>query len=78
MKAIDLDNLPTDEELEAARLAIEDELVLRRNNRMSVLRNNGACIKEADGSESPIIRMTHEQSMMIGITAILQMRAEKQ
>lgn len=58
--------------LEIARRAIEDELVYRRDNHISVLRNNGCAIrsKNGTGSGSDIFRLGHEEAMCIGLKAI--------
>jgi hypothetical protein len=59
-----------DETLEVARLAIEDELVEWRDERRSVLRNNGFAIKERDGSPSDVIRLSTEMGLRIGLRAV--------
>lgn len=60
----------TEEELEIARLAIEDELVSRRDSRIATLRNNGLCIKECNGDPSGIIRMGIVEALQLAVTAI--------
>lgn len=60
----------SDEQLETMKLAVEDELVYRRDHRISVLRNNGLCIKERDGTPSSLIRMGFEESIIIGLKAL--------
>jgi hypothetical protein len=62
----------TPELLEAARKAIEDELLELRDMRIGVLRNNGLVIKERDGSLSSIIRMGPEEAVIIGYRAIYE------
>lgn len=61
---------PTKEQLEAARFAIETELIWRRDDCIAVLRNNGLCIKSRDGEPSSIIRMGAEEAFKIGLKAI--------
>ena len=59
--------------LEIGRKAVEDVLVDRRDNRLSVLnRGNGLVIREKDGKESCIIRMGTGDAMRIGIEAIIE------
>lgn len=53
-----------------ARLAIEDELVKWRDDRMFVLRNNGFVIKEEDGTPSNIIRFGPESGVRIALRAL--------
>lgn len=60
----------TDEELEIARQAIEEELIWRRDNRVMEIRNNGLCVKEKDGTPNPMIRMGAETAIAIGLKAI--------
>jgi len=59
-----------DELLEKIRLRIEDELINRRNNRISVLYNNGLVCKESDGSNSDIIRMGHIEAFLLALRVI--------
>ena len=57
--------------LEIGRLAIEDALIVRRDERTSMLmRNNGFVIKEKDGSASNIIRFGPETGIKIALRAI--------
>lgn len=56
--------------LEIARKAIEDTLIEIRDERISVLRNNGLVIKERDGTNSDMIRFGPEVAMKIGLRAI--------
>jgi hypothetical protein len=57
--------------LEAARLAVEDMLVEFRDSRMFVLNNNGFVIKERDGTDSSIIRLSTAMGLSVGIRAYL-------
>jgi hypothetical protein len=66
---------PTDYELELVRKAIENELVLRRDARISVLRNNGCSIKEPNGEPSALIRMTHEEAFLLGLKTVSNHRS---
>ena len=58
--------------LETARKAVEDVLVDFRNNRISIQRNNGCAIREADGQVSSVIRLSIEQVIQIGLKAIIE------
>ena len=59
--------------LEAARKAIEDVLIERRDSRLSLLgRGNGLVVREQDGSHSDVIRLGPEDAMRIGLLAIAQ------
>lgn len=59
--------------MEIGRLAIEDELVSRRDNRIfEGGRNNGLAIKERDGEPSNVIRMGPEVGLRIALTAIAE------
>lgn len=64
----------TEEELEIARKAVEDELIEFRDSGISVLRNNGLVIKYKDGSPSDIIRMGFEHAFALAIDAINKSR----
>ena len=64
----------TPAEMETARLAVEDELIARRDSRIGVVRRNGLCVFERDGEPSPVIRMTIEDAIRIGIDAIYASR----
>lgn len=68
MKLLQITNAP--DLLEIARKAIEDELIELRDSRIGMVRNNGLCIKERDGSPSDIIRLGPEHAMAIGLKAI--------
>lgn len=64
----------TNDELLTAREALEDELVERRDARIGIIRNNGLCIKEKDGTPSDIIRISTEAAVLQGIEAINKAR----
>ena len=66
----DIINSP--ELLEVGRLAVEDAMVALRDNRVSVMRNNGMVIKEYSGKNSDVIRMGTEDVLRIGLGAILE------
>jgi hypothetical protein len=71
MQIIDVIN-NTNECLETARKAVEDELIRLRDSRISkLLRNNGLVIKESNGNPSEIIRLSIEDCIRIGLKAIL-------
>lgn len=58
--------------LEVARLAIENELISLRDSRIAILgRANGLVVKEKNGQDSHIIRMTIKVALEIGIKAIV-------
>lgn len=56
--------------LEVGRLAIEDELVRCRDDRIQEIRGNGLVIKERDGTATSIIRFGPETALRIGLVAI--------
>ena len=58
--------------LEVGRLAVEDKLVDYRDSRISVLRNNGLCIREYDGRESSVVRMSIEEAVTVAMRAIIE------
>ena len=65
----------TDDErlIEVGRKAIEDALIEMRDLRASeFLRGNGLVIREADGTDSHIIRFGPETALRIGLTAIAE------
>lgn len=67
----------TAEDITAAHLAIEDQLVEMRDDRMWVWYGgrapaNGFVIKERDGSDSSMIRMPTRMGLEIAIKAILE------
>jgi hypothetical protein len=65
----------TDEELETARLAIENVLVEMRDNRMSLFgQGNGLVIREQDGKDSSIIRLSIPNALRIGLNAVEEHR----
>jgi hypothetical protein len=61
-----------DKLIEVGRLAIEDELVKWRDDRLSVFCGNGFSIREFDGTPSTIIRFGTEHGLKIALTAIIQ------
>lgn len=72
------EKLPVDAAaLEAARLAVEDVLIEFRDERISVLNaRNGFVVREYDGTESSLIRLTTRDGLRIGISAYLAALAE--
>ncbi len=57
--------------LDVGRLAVEDELLARRDARFSQgLRRNGLVVSEADGTASNVIRIGTEGALEIGLKAI--------
>ncbi len=58
--------------MEVARQAIENELVVRRDSNIFVLRNNGLVIKHFSGEPSNVIRMGSGQAVEIGLRAIAE------
>lgn len=56
--------------LEVGRKAVEDALIVLRDNRISRNRNNGLVIKEYDGTSSSVIRLGPEEAIRIGLKAI--------
>lgn len=59
--------------LEAARKKIEDILIEFRDNRISQIgRGNGFVVREKDGSESSVIRLSTRDGLEIGIRAYLE------
>ena len=69
--------LLTDEEYEIARRAVEDVLVELRDCRIFVMRSNGLCIRERDGTPSAFVRMGTETAISIGLEAVRKSRAER-
>jgi hypothetical protein len=67
-----LDDIGKDEELlEIGRLAVENELIARRDSRIGIIgRNNGLVCKERNGEPSDIIRMPPEEAIRIALDAI--------
>jgi hypothetical protein len=58
--------------LTSAHRAIEDVLIAFRDDRISVLnRANGFVVREADGTESSIMRLGTRDGLEIGIRAYL-------
>jgi hypothetical protein len=58
--------------LEVGRKAVEGHLVELRDDRISMLRNNGLVIKERGGAPSDIIRMGPEDAIRIALKAIAE------
>lgn len=56
--------------LEVGRKAVEDALIKWRDDRLSMLRNNGYVVKECDGSPSSIIRFGPEHGCRIALEAM--------
>lgn len=56
--------------IEAARLAIEDEAVDRRDRMMQVPRRNGIAIFDKDSTPSPIIRIGTAEAVIYALEAI--------
>lgn len=62
-----------EEALEAARLAVENELIELRDARIGILnRGNGFVVKEWDGEPSSIMRLSTEQGLRIAIARYLE------
>lgn len=62
--------------LTAAHLAVEDVLIEFRDRRIGVLGPaNGLIVKEADGTESCIMRLGTRHALEIGIKAYLEATA---
>lgn len=67
----------TDSDFEIGRKAIEDELIKWRNGRISqCFRANGLVCREADGTESSIIRFGPEIALRIGLRAMLDAKIQ--
>ena len=60
-----------DDVIERVRLAIEDELIERRNGRIFVLNANGLTVNERDGSPSGIRRMSTAEAVHMTLAAVL-------
>jgi hypothetical protein len=59
--------------LEIGRSAIEKELVVFRDSRISEFtRGNGLVIREKDGKKSDVIRMGPERALAVGLKAIAE------
>jgi hypothetical protein len=64
--------------LEVARKVVEDTLIAFREARISqVGRGNGFVIREADGTDSYMIRLGTDQGLAIGIKAYLEATVTK-
>ena len=66
-REVDLDEVA----LEAARRFVEDTLVWRRDARVFVLGGNGLVIRERNGEESCIMRLSTRDALTLGIRAYL-------
>lgn len=65
---------PSPEVVEQIRLEIENQLIEWRDNRTSVIgRGNGLVIRERDGKESSIIRMTTGDAVHFAIKRYLEL-----
>lgn len=56
--------------MEVGRRAVEDQLVRLRDDRISILRNNGMVIKERDSTPSNVIRLGTEMAVQTALKAI--------
>lgn len=67
--------IPTSEQLEVGRKAVEDQLVTMRDERMFIIgHNNGLVIKERDGRDSNIIRLNIITALSIAIKAMQEVK----
>jgi hypothetical protein len=66
-----------DEALEVARKTVEDALVERRDSHMFMIGGNGFHIRNYDGSDSSIMRMSTAMGLSLGIKAYLGVLAER-
>lgn len=61
------------EALTRAHVAVENVLIQRRDDRISVLGPaNGLVVKESDGTESSVMRLGTRDALQIGIKAYLE------
>lgn len=67
-----------DEALEAARFAVENQLVEMRDSHMFMIGGNGFVIRNRDGSDSAIMRMSTAFGLGIGIRAYLDALAQRE
>jgi len=58
--------------MEVAHRAIRNELSNRRDQSISILRDNGLVIKYSDGKVSDVIRMSPEEAVKVGLRAIAE------
>lgn len=65
-----------DDALEVARKAVEDALVEFRDSGMFMIGGNGFVIRNYDGSDSSIMRLSTALGLQIGIKAYLAALAE--
>ena len=69
--------LSDDHSLEVARSAIEDTLIKFRNGRISFPgRGNGLVVREKDGRDSSMIRMSVGDALKLGLRAIIERKAK--
>lgn len=57
--------------LTMAHKAVEDVLIEFRDRRISCFAANGLVVREADGRDSPVIRLGTREGLRIGIEAYL-------
>lgn len=68
----------TDDDIERARQAIEDELIELREAGIGILgRGNGLHVNYKDGSPSPVMRMATPDAIRMAIKVILDSRDGK-
>lgn len=66
-----------DAALEAARKAVEDQLVWMRDERVSMfLGGNGFVIRERNGEPSDVIRLSTREGLRIGIRTYLTLTGQ--
>ena len=58
--------------LTKAHVAVEEEVIDRRDRRIFVLHANGVVVREADGQDSSIMRMGTREALAYGICAYLE------
>lgn len=72
-----MSELVTDDMVEAARQAVEDEAIERRDARIFVLCGNGISVRERDGSESSVHRMRTDEAIRIALKIVAPLIAAK-
>ena len=72
-----MSDLITDAMVEAARQAVEDEAIERRDARIFVLCGNGISVRERDGSESSVHRMRTDEAIRIALKIVAPAIAAK-
>lgn len=65
-----MSDLITDAMVEAARKAVEDEAIERRDARIFVICGNGIAVRERDGSESSVHRMRTDEAIRIALKIV--------